>query len=81
MSVRHKKEVMIYVDVLYFLVMFQESVGDLPDEGLVVVDVSSVEECEFLCLLVVPMSYLQVHVGLYVHKVWRVLGLILTCIL
>ena len=32
-------------------VMFQESVGNLPDGGLVMVDMSSVEEGEFLCFL------------------------------
>ena len=31
--------------------MFQESVGNLPDGGLVMVDMSSVEEGEFLCFL------------------------------
>ena len=42
--------------------------GGLPDKGL---DISSVEECEFLCLLiygleegvVVPVGQMQVHVG------------------
>ena len=33
--------------------MFQESVAGLSDGGLVLVDISSVEECEFLCLLLV----------------------------